>query len=107
MRPLSLKKKESRIVWQVLMQGIVAVDRKNRRAPTPEQDEYKEVRSKLIRAWRSGLLVGGLRPKRSIRDILPESIRQETDLADLDKHTRKARAKAKREITTPRKRSAA
>ena len=107
MHPLSLKKKESRIAWQVLMQGIVAMDRKTRGTPGDEQDEYKQVRSKLIGAWRAGLLVGGLRPKRLVRDVIPERIRQETDLADLRKHNRKARAKAKREITTPRKRSAA
>ena len=106
MRSLSLKRKESRIVWKVLMQGIVAVDRKIKNASADEQDEYKKVRDQLIAAWRSGLLVGGVKPKRKIYDIMPESLLQETKLAELRKETRKAEKKAKREISVPHKKPA-
>ena len=106
MRSLSLKRKESRIVWRVLMQGIVAVDRKIKSASADEQDDYKKVREQLIGAWRSGLLVGGVKPKRKIYDIMPESLLQETKLAELRKESRKARAKAKREISVPHKKPA-
>src|SRR5688572_15355542 len=95
MRPLSLKRKESRLVWQIVMQGIVAMDRQMKRASEAEQDDYQKVRADLIGAWKSGLLVGGVRPKRKIYDIMPEPILQETKLADLKKESRKARAKAK------------
>jgi hypothetical protein len=103
MRSLSLKRKESRILWQVLMQGIVVVDRKIKRASADEQDDYNKLREKLLVAWRSGILVGGVKPKRRIADIMPESLLQETELGDLRKETRKAKAKAKREISVPRK----
>jgi len=106
MRSLSLKRKESRIVWQVLMQGIVVVDRKIKRASADEQGDYRKVRAQLISAWRSGLLVGGVKPKRKIYDIMPESLLQETKLAELRKETRKAKAKAKREISVPHKKPA-
>ena len=106
MRSLSLKRKESRIVWQVLMQGILSVDRKIKSASADEQDDYKKVRAQLIAAWRSGLLVGGVKPKRKIYDIMPESLLQETKLAELRKETRKAKAKAKREISVPHKKPA-
>jgi hypothetical protein len=107
MRSLSLKRKESRILWQVLMQGIVVVDRKIKRASAAEQDDYNKLREKLLVAWRSGILVGGVKPKRRISDIMPESLLQETELGDLRKETRKAKAKAKREISVPRKTPAA
>lgn len=103
MRPLPLKKKESRILWQVLLQGIVAVDRKMKSTSQDERDEYAKVRSKLIGAWRSGLLVGAVKPKRKIYEIMPEPILHETALADLRKKSRKASARAKREISVPRK----
>ena len=106
MRPLSLKRKESRLVWQMLMQGIVSVDRKITRASAAEQDDYKRLREKLMIAWKAGLLVGGVRPKRRIYDIMPDSLQQETKLVELRKETRKAKAKAKREISVPRKKPA-
>lgn len=106
MRPLSLKRKESRLLWQVLMHGVVAVDRRIKKASPDEQDDYKQLREKLMGAWKSGILAGGVRPKRKIYDIMPESLLQEARLADLQKEARKARAKAKREITVPHKKSA-
>jgi hypothetical protein len=107
MRSLSLKRKESRIAWQVLLEGVVALDRKMKRASQDEQDDYQKLRSKLLVAWRSGVLVGGVRPKRKISDIMPASLLQETELANLRKETRQAKAKAKREISVPHKRQAA
>jgi hypothetical protein len=106
MRSLSLKRKESRLVWQVLLQGIVVVDRQIKRASPAEQDDYKKLREKLMIAWKAGLLVGGVRPKRRIYDIMPDTLLQETELAELRKETRKATAKAKREISVPHKKSA-
>ena len=107
MRPLSLKKKESRTVWQILLQGIVVMDRKIKSASEADRDEYKKVRNSLIAAWKSGLLVGGVKPKRKIYDLMPESILQEAELGDLRKASRKARAKAKREISVPAPKPAA
>ena len=107
MRSLSLKRKESRVVWQVLLQGIVVVDRKIKRASAAEQDDYQKLRAKLMGAWRAGLLVGPVKPKRKIYAIMPEPLLQETELGDLRKETRKAKAKAKREISVPRKATAA
>jgi hypothetical protein len=106
MRSLSLKRKESRLLWQVLLQGIVVVDRKIRHASPAEQDDYKKLRDKLMTAWKAGLLVGGVRPKRRIYDIMPDSLLQETELAELRKETRKAKAKAKRVISVPHKKPA-
>jgi hypothetical protein len=107
MRPLSLKRKESRSVWQILLQGIVTMDRKMKGASEADRDEYKKIRNTLIGAWKSGVLVGGVKPKRKIYDIMPEPILQEAKLADLKKESRKARAKAKREITVPNPKPAA
>ena len=107
MRPLSLKKKESRSVWQILLQGIVVMDRKMKGASEADRDEYNKIRSNLIGAWKSGLLVAGVKPKRKIYEIMPESILQEAELADLRKASRKARAKAKREISVPNPKPAA
>jgi hypothetical protein len=106
MHSLSLKRKESRLVWQVLLQGILVIDRKIKRASPAEQDDYKKLREKLMSAWKAGLLVGGVKPKRRIYDIMPDSLLQETELAELRKETRKAKAKAKREISVPHKKPA-
>ena len=103
MRSLSLKRKESRIVWKLLMQGIVVVDRKIKRASAAEQDEYQKLRAKLMGAWRAALLVGPVKPKRKIHEIMPEPLLQETELGDLRKETKKAKAKAKRVISVPHK----
>jgi hypothetical protein len=107
MRSLALKRKESRILWQVLMQGILVVDRKMKNVPAAEQEEYQKLREKLLLAWKSGLLVGGVRPKRKIYDIMPEPLLHAPQLADLQKEWRKAKAKAKREISVPHKKPTA
>ena len=107
MRQLALKKRESRLLWQVLMRGIVVTDRRNRKAAATEQDDYKKLRGKLIGAWRAGLIVGGVRPKHKIYDIMPAQLLQETELAELKKLARETKAKASREIVVPRKRPAA
>jgi hypothetical protein len=104
MRQLQLKKKESRIAWQILGRGIVALDASKKRASGTEQDEYKEVRSKLISAWKAGVIIGGVRPKHKIRDIMPSQILNETELVALKRETKQARAKAKRIIAVPHKR---
>ena len=107
MRQLVLKKKESRLLWQVLMRGIVITYRMNKKASATEQDDYKKLRGKLLAAWRTGLLVGGVRPKHKIYDIMPNQILQETELAELQKLSRETKAKASREIVVPRKKPAA
>ena len=107
MRQLALKKKESRLLWQVLMRGIVVTDRMNKKAVAAEQGDYKKLRGKLIGAWRTGLLVGGVRPKHKIYDIMPNQILQETEIAELKKLSRETKAKASREIAVPRKKPAA
>ena len=107
MRPLSLKRKESRTVWQILLQGIVVMDRKMKGASEADRDEYTKVRNNLIAAWKSGLLVGGVKPKRRIYDLMPASILQEAELGDLKKASRKARKKVKREISVPHPKPAA
>ena len=107
MRQLVLKKKESRLLWQVLMRGIVVTDRMNKKAVATTQDDYKKLRGKLLGAWKTGLLVGGVRPKHKIHDIMPHQILRETELAELKKLSRETKAKANREIVVPRKKPAA
>ena len=100
---LALKKKESRLLWEVLIRGIVATDQANKRTPSSDHDAYRSLRSKVLRAWKSGVIVGGVRPKRRIHDMLPEYLRNETELAVLEKADRRAKAKAKRQIRVPSK----
>jgi hypothetical protein len=104
---LALKKKESRLLWEILVRGIVATDQANRRKPSPDQDAYRHLRSKVLRAWKSGVIVGGVRPKRRIHDILPDHLLKESELAVLEKAHRRAKAKAKRVVAAPSKRRAA
>ena len=105
MRQLSLKKKESRLLWQILMRGIIVTDRVIQRATVPEQDAYKELRPRIIAAWKSGLILGGVRPKSKIYDIMPKQILQDTQLAALRKLSRRGGVKAKRNIVVPKKRA--
>jgi len=107
MRQLALKKKESRLLWQILMRGIVATDRINKETIATEQNDYQKLRQKLIDAWRSGIIVGGVRPKHKIYDIMPDQILQETELAELKKVSRQSKVKANREIVVPKKKPAA
>jgi hypothetical protein len=103
MRQLALKKKESRLLWQILMRGIVATDRMNEKAGATDQDGYKKLRQKLIDAWRSGIIVGGVRPKNKIYDIMPDYILQETELAELKKLSMQKKVKSNRNIVVPKK----
>lgn len=107
MRQLALKKKESRLLWQVLMRGILVTDRMNKKAVAKNQDDYAKLRQQLIGAWRSGIIVGGVRPKHKIYEIMPHQILQETELAELKKLSTKKRGKAKHNIVVPRKKPAA
>ncbi len=107
MRALALKKKESRLLWQILMRGIVVTDRMIKKAIAAEQADYKRLREKLIAAWRSGIIVGGVRPKHKIHDIMPSQIVQETELAELKTLSRKKRTKSNRKIVVPKKKPAA
>ena len=100
---IALKKRESRLLWEVLIRGIVATDQAHRKTSPPDDDAYRRLRSKVLRAWKSGVIVGGVRPKRHIRDMLPDYLLNEAELASLKKANKRARAKAKREIAVPRK----
>jgi hypothetical protein len=102
---LALKKKESRLLWEILIRGIVATDRANRQTPAPDQEAYRSLKSKVLRAAKSGLIVGAVRPKKRIRDMLPNYLLKETDLALLKKADKRAKAKAKRGITVPNRRT--
>ena len=106
MRQLSLKKKESRLLWQILMRGILVTDRMNRKAPGADHEAYTQLRPRIIAAWKSGLILGGIRPKSKIHDIMPRQLLQQTELATLKKLSRKDRVRAKRNIIVPRKRNA-
>ena len=104
MRQLQLKKKESRIAWQIIGRGIVASDASSKNAGATT-DGYKEVRDKIISAWRAGVIIGGVRPKHKIRDLMPSQILQETALGDLKREAKQTKAKAKRKISVPHKRT--
>ena len=107
MRQLSLKKKESRLVWQILLRGILIADRMTKNTTTAEQDAYRELRPRIIRAWKSGLVLGGVRPKSKIYDIMPKRLLQDVELAALKKLSRRDGAKRKRNIVVPKKRASA
>ena len=104
---MSLKKKESRLVWQVLMRGILITDRMIKGATAAEQDAYRVLRPRIIRAWKSGLILGGVRPKSKIYDIMPKRLLQDIELAALKKISRRDAVKAKRHIVVPKKRTSA
>jgi hypothetical protein len=105
MRQLALKKKESRVVWQVLLRGIVAMDRIHRAASTAETEAYRKVREKLIDAWKSGIVLGGVRPKSEIYRIMPRQILQETEIRKLKVLSRKGMARSRRRIQVPKSRA--
>ena len=102
MRQLALKKKESRVVWQVLLRGIVAMDRMHRAANTADTEAYRKVREKIIDAWKSGIVLGGVRPKSEIYSIMPKQILQETEVRKLKALSRKGMARSRRNIQVPR-----
>ena len=102
MSPVVLKKKESRLLWQVLIRGIVVTDRMTKRKRAEAQDDYSALRRKVITAWKSGILVGGIRPKSRARDIMPTYLLQETELTDLARVTKKHSRSAQKRIAVPR-----
>src|SRR5688572_5565757 len=98
---LALKRKESRLLWEVLVRGIQATDAAARKTPSTDHDAYLKLRGKVLRAWKAGIIVGGIRPKKRIHDILPGALLKETEFARLRKADRRAKAKAKRGIAVP------
>ena len=101
MSPVVLKKKESRLLWQLVIRGIVVTDRMNKRGGVETPDDYAAVRQKVIAAWKAGIIVGGIRPKSHVRDIMPQYILQETELAVLNKATKKHRRRSRKHIEVP------
>src|SRR5215207_4981947 len=105
MRQLTLKKKESRLVWQLLFRGIVATDGLGANATTEERAAYQKLREKIIGAWKSGIVLGGVRPKSDIDKIMPAQLLQATELAKLKKSTQKRLAASRKSIVVPIKRN--
>ena len=102
MPQLALGKRESRLLWQVLARGIQATDDALKDSEAPDRDVYWKLRGRVLAAWKSGIIVGGVRPKRRIDEILPNSLLKETKLGLLKKADKRARTKAKRAITVPK-----
>ena len=99
---LALKKKESRLLWELLIKGMAATDRAADRLPAADRNDYVKLRGKVLAAWKSGMIVGGVRPKRRIHDMLPDSMLKEADMPLLKKAHQRARGKAKRAISVPK-----
>ena len=106
MRHLALKKKESRLVWEVLLRGVVATDRMKKRG-AEEEAAYQKLRSRLIAAWRGGIILGGIRPKKTIDKVMPPELMRETELAVFKKASKRDRAAVSQKITAPQKKPAA
>lgn len=102
MRQLTLKKKESRQVWQLLLRGIVATDKMAAKATSEEREAYLEVREKVLGAWKAGIVLGGVRPKKEIDRLLPPQLRQGMELKKLRKSSRRDLAAARDAIAVPR-----
>jgi len=98
---LALKKKESRLLWELLIRGMAATDRAASRTPATDRNDYLKLRGKVLGAWKSGMIVGGVRPKRRIYDMLPDSLLREANMPLLKKANKRARVKAKRVISVP------
>jgi hypothetical protein len=91
-------------VWQVLLRGIVAMDRMHRAAKTADTEAYQKVREKIIGAWKSGIVLGGVRPKSEIYRIMPTQILQATEIRKLQALSRKGMSKSRQRIQVPRSR---
>ena len=102
MRQLTLKKKESRQVWQLLLRGIVATDKIAGKGTTAERDAYVELREKILRSWKAGIVLGGVRPKREIYKLMPRQLLQATELKKLKKSSRRDLASSRKAIAVPR-----
>ena len=102
MRQLTLKKKESRQVWQLLLRGIVATDRIAGKATTAEREAYLELREKILGSWKAGIVLGGVRPKREIYKLMPRPLLQAAELKKLRKSSRRDLAASRKAIAVPR-----
>ena len=102
MRQLTLKKKESRQVWQLLLRGIVATDRMAAKATSEEREAYLAVREKILGSWKAGIVLGGVRPKKEIYKVMPSPLLQEMELEKLKKSSRRDLAASRKTIAVPR-----
>ena len=102
MRQLTLKKKESRQVWQLLLRGIVATDKMAAKATNEEREAYLEVREKILGAWKAGIVLGGVRPKKEIYRLMPAQLQHGMELKKLKKSSRRELATSRDTIAVPR-----
>jgi len=102
MRQLTLKKKESRQVWQLLLRGIVATDKMAAKATSEEREAYLEVREKILSSWKAGIVLGGVRPKKEIYTLMPPQLLQGMELKKLRKSSRRELATSRETIAVPR-----
>jgi len=102
MRPLTLKKKESRQVWQLLLRGIVATDKLTAKATSEEREAYLEVREKILSSWKAGIVLGGVRPKKEIYRLMPSQLLEGMELKKLKKSSRRDLSTARQTIAVPR-----
>jgi hypothetical protein len=107
MRQLVLKKKESHLAWEILVRGLVATDRLSRKMSQDERHAYEHLRQKLVAAWRGGIIVGGVRPKKDIVNIMPRQMLLDTGLPAFRKSVNKARAEAKGHLVVPHRKQRA
>ena len=102
MRQLTLKKKESRQVWQLLLRGVVATDKMVAKATTEERQAYLAIREKILSSWKAGIVLGGVRPKKEIYTLMPPPLLHEMELKTLRKSSRRDQATSREEIAVPR-----
>lgn len=102
MRQLTLKKKESRQVWQLLLRGIVATDKMVAKATTEERQAYLAIREKILGSWKAGIVLGGVRPKKEIHTLMPPPLLHEMELKKLRSSSRRDLATSREEIAVPR-----
>ena len=102
MRQLTLKKKESRQVWQLLLRVIVATDRMAAKATSEEREAYLAVREKILGSWKAGIVLGGVRPKKEIYRLMPPQLLQGAELQKLRKSSRRELATSRKTIAVPR-----
>ena len=103
MRQLTLKKKESRQVWQLLLRGIVATDKIAGKADAGEREAYLELREKILSSWKAGIVLGGVRPKKEIYNLMPPQLLRAAELKKLKESSRRDRAASRKAIVVPRK----
>lgn len=101
MRQLALKKKESRLLWRVLVRGLVATDRVRETLSEDDREAYQQLRQKVITAWKAGIVMGGVRPKKEIASIMPNQMLMEAGLPALKKSLKKVNGKTKNHLAVP------